>query len=188
VVSVPAVRLKRNYALLPKSNLKHFRVKKWWKRFFIPPQTLIFVLSNQPTHTMKRELNLAQQIVHFKTEGVFPANDGMTKFHGFFDWFCSDHALEAKSKKLANQVIKFLKVNPQIDPEKNYVFFKNNCPMVGPLYDSFSICDMESGEVQYWVTGKSGHTLEAEVYSREAGFNTPIATGKNFTDMLNKLK
>lgn len=137
---------------------------------------------------MENKLNLAQQIEHFKKEGVFPGSDGQTWCHGFFDWFCSDRALENKSKNLANQVIKFLAANPQIDPKKHYVFFKNNCPMRGPLYDSFSICSMEDGEVQYWVTGKSGHTHQAETFSRAGGFSTPIATGKNFTEMLKSMK
>lgn len=137
---------------------------------------------------MKKELSLDQQISHFKKEGVFPASDGQTWCFGFYDWFCSDRSLEARSKKLANQVIKFLGSNPQIDTKKHYVFFKNNCPMSGPLYDSFSICDIEDGEVQYWVTGKSGHTLEAETFSRAGGFDKPIATGKNFTEMLKNLK
>jgi hypothetical protein len=53
--------------------------------------------------------------------------------------------------------------SPLINPEKVYVFFKNNCPMSGPTYDSFSICELESEDVIYWITLKSGHTNEAEL-------------------------
>lgn len=84
--------------------------------------------------------------------------------YNFYDWFCKDKALKAKSEKLFRQVRKFVKVF-NIDLNKHYVFFKNNCPMRGPLYDSFSICDIESGDVVYWVTPKSGHTGKAEIWA-----------------------
>jgi len=65
-----------------------------------------------------------------------------------------------------------------------YVFFKNNCPMSGPLYDSFSICDCKSGDVLYWVTGKSGHSGQAEIFSREKGFKEPLAIASSFSQLL----
>jgi hypothetical protein len=66
---------------------------------------------------------------------------------GFYDWFC---------KSLMSKVIKLVesgKVN--INAAEAYVFFKNNCPMSGSLYDSFSICN-EDGVI-LWATPKSGH-------------------------------
>ena len=137
---------------------------------------------------MQNTHSLAQQIEIFKSSGQPIASDGKDTFHGFYDWFCSDRALEAKGKKLMNQVIKFVAALPHnLDTRKCYVFFKNNCPACGPLYDSFSICDIESGDVLYWVTGKSGHTGEAECFSRATGFSTAMATGKNFTELLKNL-
>jgi hypothetical protein len=81
---------------------------------------------------------------------------------GFYDWFCKDSSLEAKSKTLMNKVIKLIesgKVN--INAAEAYVFFKNNCPMSGPLYDSFSICNKDG--VILWATPKSGHNGKAEI-------------------------
>jgi len=75
---------------------------------------------------------------------------------GFYDWFCKDSSLEAKSKTLMPKVIKLIesgKVN--INAAEAYVFFKNNCPGSGSLYDSFSICN-EDGVI-LWATPKSGH-------------------------------
>jgi hypothetical protein len=46
--------------------------------------------------------------------------------------------------------------------------------MSGPLYDSFSICDIETGDVLYWVTAKSGHSGLAEVASRDNDYNIII--------------
>lgn len=108
--------------------------------------------------------------------------------HDFYDWFCSDASLERRAKSLQNQVIKlvskFRDKGNAIDCSKVYVFFKNNCPMGGPLYDSFSICDRESGDVLFWVTGKSGHSGQAEIFSRAKGFNEPLAVAPNFTQLL----
>ncbi len=133
---------------------------------------------------MKKELNLEEQIALFKKQGQVFSNDGTSDFHGFFDWFCSDKALEKKGKDLMNRVIKFLAINPKIDPKTHYVFFKNNCPMNGPLYDSFSICRSEDGNVEHWVTPKSGHTGKAEWFSRETGFNDPVKEAATFTELL----
>ena len=90
---------------------------------------------------------------------------------GFFDWWCSGKSLFTRFKKMAPKVVQLTK-SPLIDCEKTYVFFKNNCPMVGPLYDSFSICDIETGKVLYWVghlergchgVNKSGWEVNADV-------------------------
>jgi hypothetical protein len=106
----------------------------------------------------------------------------------FYDWFCSDGSLERRAKALQNKVKKlvnqFRETGNPIDCTKVYVFFKNNCPMGGPLYDSFSICDQESGEVLYWVTGKSGHSGQAEIFSRAKGFDEALATAPNFSQLL----
>ena len=56
--------------------------------------------------------------------------------------------------------------------------------MSGPLYDSFSICDRESGDVLFWVTGKSGHTGKAEAFSSAIGFDKPLAEAPTFSQLL----
>lgn len=109
----------------------------------------------------------------------------------FYDWFCSDGSLERRAKSLQSKVIKFVNVLREsgraIDCTKVYVFFKNNCPMGGPLYDSFSICDRESGDVLFWVTPKSGHSGKAEAFSRATGFDKPLAQAQTFTQLLKSI-
>jgi hypothetical protein len=105
----------------------------------------------------------------------------------FYDWFCKESSLQKKADTLFAQLKRFLAANPNIDIDKHYVWFKNNCPMNGPLYDDFRIADIETGDTMYTVTAKCGHSGLAEAYSRAHGFNEPIATGKNFTEMLKNI-
>lgn len=111
--------------------------------------------------------------------------------HDFYDWFCRDESLPGRAKALQNKVVKmvnyFRKKGTPIDCSRVYVFFKNNCPGAGPLYDSFSICDRESGDVLYWVTPKSGHSGQAEIFSSATGFKEPLAQAQNFTQLLKSI-
>lgn len=109
--------------------------------------------------------------------GEFDSTDVKTQCAaGWYDWFCKDSSLYKKTRTLGKKVLQIMK-SDKIRIDKDYVFFKNNCPMSGPLYDSFSICDIESGDVLYWVTPRSGHTGKAEVYSRENGFENAVVEG-----------
>ena len=85
----------------------------------------------------------------------------------FYDWFCKDESLENRANKLKG-LAKRLVVRFNLDPDRVYVFFKNNCPMSGPLYDSLSICDVDGGVI-LWATPKSGHNGNAELYMVKEG-------------------
>jgi len=74
---------------------------------------------------------------------------------GWYDWFCRDTSLRNKTRFLGRKVVQ-LSESKLIDSEQSYVFFKNNCPVDGHLYDSFSICDLKTGDVQYWICPSSG--------------------------------
>lgn len=96
--------------------------------------------------------------------------------HGFFDWFCKDESLENRCEKLIAKLMSIIE-STKIKKDKYYVFFKNNCPCVGDLYDDFRICDLESGEVIYTIVPKSGRTGKAEVWGKENEFKEPIMAG-----------
>lgn len=71
---------------------------------------------------------------------------------GWYDWFCRNDELYERLEILA-PLVKALASCPRISQrmDDTYVFFKNNCPCSGPLYDSFSICDIHTLDVRYAV-------------------------------------
>ena len=119
--------------------------------------------------------------------GEFDALDVDTQISaGWYDWFCKESSLAAKTKKLAVKVKKIAK-SSKINMDKMYVFFKNNCPMNGSLYDDFRICDLETGDVIFTVTPSNGHRHlkgTSDVWGKENGFNEPIISG-SWKDVLN---
>jgi hypothetical protein len=127
------------------------------------------------------EYNAKQQIDAFK-KGEY-----LDTFFYFYDWFCKYSSLEAKSKSLMNKAIKFAK-KYNIDLENHYIWFKNNCPCEGTLYDDFRFADVTSGNTIWTVIPKSGHRNEkgAAVYGTLNDFKSAIITGDTWTEMIKK--
>ena len=131
--------------------------------------------------------NVEKFVINF-LKGNYEAGDVDTQIDaGWYDWFCRDSSLAGKTKTLGNKVVQLLS-SDKIDTENMYVFFKNNCPIYGSLYDDFRFCDIETGDVIYTVTPKSGHDNNkgiASVWGRENNFKGPLIEGswkdvKNF--------
>jgi hypothetical protein len=126
-----------------------------------------------------------QQIEEFQQNEKFLDN----RCFYFYDWFCRDNVLETKAVKLMSQVIIFTKLM-DVDLDNTYVFFKNNCPCVGSLYDDFRICDKESEDVIWTVTPKCGHKSSngaAEVWGKLNYFEEPILSSKNWNTLLSDI-
>ena len=97
----------------------------------------------------------------------------------WYDWFCKEASLKRKGEALLKK-LKVIASSNKFDNDKCYVFFKNNCPCVGNLYDDFRICDKETGDVLYCVIPKSGHKCDeghAQVYGVDNDFREPIVEG-----------
>jgi hypothetical protein len=133
---------------------------------------------------MQNEITLRQQIEAYQADKSFPGD--MAHCYNFYDWFCSDEALEGRAHKLMPKVIRFAK-KMNLDLDKYYVFFKNNCPMSGGLYDDFRICNIETGDVVYNVTPASGHTGMAEVWGKENNFKGSLFEAETWSELYNKL-
>ena len=149
-----------------------------WGRVYIYP-----VIEAEIKVMEKAKANLKQQL-EAQANGIYLDSDGNeSQCYNFYDWFCKDRALKNKAKSLYGNVRTFLKHSPHIDTEKVYVFFKNNCPMSGRLYDDFRICDIETGDVIYNVTPRNGHTGTAQIYFSGAGFEKPTAEADTYREL-----
>lgn len=100
---------------------------------------------------------------------------------GWYDWFCRTESLANKTKTLGRKV-DAIKSSSRFDASKTYVFFKNNCPCVGALYDQFSICDIETGDVLFCVQHleKGSHGCDHahwELYDGSVSFHDPVVNG-----------
>lgn len=107
---------------------------------------------------------------------------------GWYDWFCKDSSLAYKTQTLGKKVCAIAD-SKRFDKEKCYVFFKNNCPFVGPLYDQFSICDLKTGDVlfccQHLEKGSHGcDKAHWEIYGDNAGEWGVVVNG-TWRDVLN---
>lgn len=130
---------------------------------------------------MNNEYTLRQQIEAFQN-GTILDDDCFY----FYDWFCKDKSLERKARSLMTKVKKFVKA-AKIDVDKTYVFFKNNCPFYGKLYDDFRICDHETGDVIYTVApslGYDGKKGEAEVWGNANDFKEPLKSAESWKDLI----
>ena len=130
---------------------------------------------------MKNEYTLRDQLNAFENNNWLDSSC----FY-FYDWFCRDGSLERKARSLMGKAKKFIdKMN--IDIDKTYIFFKNNCPLHGSLYDDFRICDLETGDVIFTVAPSLGYTNrkgEAEIWGRENSFKEPIKSAKSWKELL----
>jgi hypothetical protein len=72
-------------------------------------------------------------------------------------------------------IIKQIKTGGKVDLETSYGWFKNNCPLNGPLYDDFRIADIENNNNLFVVQidcvwNDSRYT----VFERLDGFEKPV--------------
>lgn len=84
---------------------------------------------------MENKITIRQWVENFN-KGFYLSPDFTTQTSaGWYDWFCKDTSLAAKTRKIGAVLTKI--TNPFI-LDNYYVWFKNNCP-IGPLYDDFRL-------------------------------------------------
>lgn len=99
---------------------------------------------------MKEEINVREWQKEFEA-GSFDASDRLTQIRaGWYDWFCKDTSLRNKTYKMGN-IIKQVKDGGKVDLDNWYVWFKNNCPLNGGLYDDFRFAMKKTGDVMFTI-------------------------------------
>ena len=93
---------------------------------------------------------------------------------GWYDWFCKDTSLANKTKRMG-QIVKQIKDGGKVDLDNYYVWFKNNCPLNGPLFDDFGFAKKEEGEVQLTIQlNCCWNKHKFTVYGRRNEFKEPL--------------
>ena len=106
---------------------------------------------------------------------LFSGKDFKTQVSaGWYDWFCKDSSLRNKTYRMGN-IIKQVKDGGKVDLDNWYVWFKNNCPLNGPLYDDFRFADIENGNVQFTIQNDCcWNKHKYTVYGKKNNFDTPL--------------
>jgi len=128
---------------------------------------------------MKENITIREFICNYES-GHYNSDDRNTMIEaGWYDWFCDSSELKPRLNTMFS-LIKRLSASKKIYIDNMYVFFKNNCPGVGELYDDFRFCDRRTGDVIYTVVPSSGHTSNkgmSEVWGAENNFKGPLVKG-----------
>lgn len=99
---------------------------------------------------MKDRISINEWINKFLS-GEFDSQDVRVQIQaGWYDWFCKDSSLANKTKKMGN-IVRQVKRGGKVNLNDWYVWFKNNCPLNGPLYDDFRFASLETGDVQFTI-------------------------------------
>lgn len=123
---------------------------------------------------MERKITLREWINKYNNGEFLNVNRKTQIEAGWFDWFCKDTSLAAKTKRMGS-IVKQVKAGGKVDIDGMYVWFKNNCPLNGPLYDDFRFATIEDGRTQFTVQiNCSWNDARYTVYARENDFEEPI--------------
>lgn len=121
-----------------------------------------------------RETSIKEWIARFQNN-EFTSRDRNTQIDaGWYDWFCKDTSLANKTKRMG-QIVKQIKDGGKVDLNNWYVWFKNNCPLSGPLFDDFRFAKRENGDVQFTIQiNCCWNNHKFSVFGRRNQFKEPL--------------
>ena len=122
------------------------------------------------------EISIRQWIENYNS-GKYDSKDVKVQCEaGWYDWFCRDELLCGKTKRLAPKV-KQLAKSSKVDVDNWYVWFKNNCPVFGSLYDDIRFADIKTGDVIYTIAFVKKYGQTVELWGKENDFKHPLVIG-----------
>ena len=122
------------------------------------------------------EISIKQWIENYNS-GKYDSQDVKVQCEaGWYDWFCRDESLCGKTKRLAPKV-KQLAKSSKIDVDNWYVWFKNNYPMFGSLYDDIHFADIKTGDTIYTIAFVKKDEQTVELWGKENNFKCPLVIG-----------
>ena len=122
------------------------------------------------------EISIIQWIENFNS-GKYDSRDVKVQCEaGWYDWFCRNESLHGKTKRLASKV-KQLAKSSKVDVNNWYVWFKNNCPVFGSLYDDIRFADIKTGDVIYTIAFVKKYGQTVELWGKENDFKHPLVIG-----------
>ena len=117
--------------------------------------------------------------------GAFKNKHYTTQIYaGWYDWFCGDDALAGRLERISPVV---MGITEPFILDNYYVWFKNNCPVCGPLYDDvrFEPLSGERNGKYFIVTKDSPHeTAKWALHTERHGFDSPEYQCGNVRDMI----
>ena len=99
---------------------------------------------------MKENISIKEWQVRFANGEYTDKSFGTQCNAGWYDWFCKTESLRNKTYKMGRIIAK-VQSGGKVDMDNWYVWFKNNCPMSGPLYDDFRFADSETGDIRFTI-------------------------------------
>ena len=122
------------------------------------------------------EISIRQWIENYNS-GKYDSQDVKVQSEaGWYDWFCRNESLCGKTKRLAPKV-KQLAKSSKVDVNNWYVWFKNNCPVFGSLYDDIRFADIKTGDVIYTIAFVKKYGQTVELWGKENDFKHPLVIG-----------
>ncbi|MEW6605962.1 MAG: hypothetical protein AB1414_00740 [bacterium] len=133
---------------------------------------------------MRKEISIREWVERFN-DGKYASSDVQTQIEaGWYDWFCKDSSLVNKTRRMGN-IIKQIKPGGKVDLESSYVWFKNNCPLNGPLYDDFRITDIETDESLFVIQIENrANEFRYTVFDRSNDFITSVIGSNSLREII----
>ncbi len=133
---------------------------------------------------MREEVSVRQWQERFRA-GMFESKATTVQCEaGWYDWFCRDEALAGRLKRISKVV---MGITEPFLLDNYYVWFKNNCPLDGPLYDDvrFEPLVGERDGRYFLVSLDCPHETQKWVlYTERYGYDAPEFGCDNIRDMV----